>query len=115
VNPPGGQIQPVPGSTQITLTAQGGTVDWSTTVSAGQGYISVDPSSGTLAAGQTVTVTIQASHGAVGLQVTISPGGAVFTIADGNGNSLAAEKGRSPWPGSWWESGRLTSDLTSHG
>ena len=81
MNPPGEQIQPVPGSTQITLTAQGGTVDWSTTVSAGQGHISVDPSSGTLAAGQTVTVTVRASHGAVGLQVTISPGGAVFTIA----------------------------------
>jgi RNA polymerase sigma factor (sigma-70 family) len=83
VNPPGGQIGA--GSTQITLTAQGGTVDWSITVSAGIGHISVDPSSGALAAGQTVTVTIGASHGAVGRQVTISPGGTVFTIVGGGG------------------------------
>jgi hypothetical protein len=81
VNPPGGQIGP--GSTQITLTAQGGAVDWSITVSAGDGNLSVDPSSGTLAAGQTVTVTIRASHRTAGRQVTIIPLGTVFTIAGG--------------------------------
>jgi RNA polymerase sigma factor (sigma-70 family) len=107
VNPPGGQIGP--GSTQITLTAQGGAIDWSTTVSAGGGKLSVDPPSGTLAAGQTVTVTIQANHGAKGRRVTISPGGAVFTIVADRGavfTIVADSGGQSTSQASWTASDR---------
>jgi hypothetical protein len=80
VNPPGGQLRiPQDGAT-IWLSAQGGPVTWSITVSGGPGDVSVSPSSGTLAEGRSVPVTITASHWASGDQVTVSPGGTVFTI-----------------------------------
>jgi RNA polymerase sigma factor (sigma-70 family) len=79
VNPPGGTIYP--GPTTITLTAQGGTVNWSIAMPRDvQAY----PWSGTLSPGDPpVRVQIWASHRAVGERLTVSPGGAVFTIAWG--------------------------------
>jgi RNA polymerase sigma factor (sigma-70 family) len=80
VSPGGGTIQP--GWTMITLTARGGTVHWSIGVP-GRDVWAL-PLSGTLSPGNSpVHVWIWASHGAVGQQVTISPGGTVFTIGQG--------------------------------
>jgi hypothetical protein len=73
-----------PGGLSITLTAQGGPVDWSVTVSGDrQHHVRVDPSSGTLADGASVRVTIKVDHTAVGETVTISPGGTAFAIVIG--------------------------------
>jgi RNA polymerase sigma factor (sigma-70 family) len=80
VNPPGGHLRIPQGGATIWLSAQGGPVTWSITVSGGPGDVSVSPSSGTLAEGRSVPVTITASHWASGDQVTVSPGGTVFTI-----------------------------------
>jgi RNA polymerase sigma factor (sigma-70 family) len=96
VSPPGGQLTvPGGGGTTITLTARGGPVGWSITVSAGNGHVAVLPSGGTLRPGASTTVTIQASRSATGRELTVKPGGAVFTLATGAGNSqLAANLGR---------------------
>jgi Viral BACON domain len=67
-------------SATFTVTAQGGPVSWSVAVSDGSGFVGVQPSSGTLAAGQQMTVTVTASHHASGRQLTVSPGGMVFTL-----------------------------------
>jgi hypothetical protein len=68
----------------ITLTAQGGPVDWSIAVSGvRKHHVRIDPSSGTLAAGASVRVTIKVDHTAVGETVTISPGDTVFAIVIG--------------------------------
>jgi RNA polymerase sigma factor (sigma-70 family) len=81
VNPGGGTIQP--GWTTITLTARGGTVHWSIGVSGRDVW--VHPLSGTVSPGDgPVQVWIWASHRAAGQQVTISPGGTVFTISQGH-------------------------------
>ena len=80
VNPAGGWLWIPPDGATITLTAQGGPVTWSTAVSHGFGYVGVSPSSGTLAQGASVTITITASPSASGQQLTIEPGGTVFTI-----------------------------------
>ena len=69
-----------PGGTTISLTAHGGPVTWSSTVSSGLGTVQLSPSAGTINAGATVTVTVSASGSASGQQVTINPGGTVFTI-----------------------------------
>ncbi len=60
---------------------------WSISVSSGQGTVNVWPyQTGTLpSGGDSVTVYILASHRAAGRQVTVSPGGAVFTISSGGG------------------------------
>ena len=80
VSPSGGTLWVPPGGTTISLTAQGGPVTWSSTVSGGSGTVSLSPSSGTINAGATATVTVTASGSAAGRQVTINPGGTVFTI-----------------------------------
>jgi RNA polymerase sigma factor (sigma-70 family) len=78
VSPAGGTIHP--GWTMITLTAQGGTVDWSIAVPGRDVW--ARPSSGTVSPGDgSVHVWIWASRRSVGQRVTISPGGAVFTIS----------------------------------
>jgi RNA polymerase sigma factor (sigma-70 family) len=85
VSPPGGSIPP--GWSNITLTARGGTVNWSISVSSGPGTVQVWPSqSGTLPSGgrTAVTVFILASHRAAGRRVTVNPGGTVFTISRGH-------------------------------
>jgi RNA polymerase sigma factor (sigma-70 family) len=80
VSPSGGALLVPPGDTTISLTAQGGPVTWSSTVSGGLGTVQLSPSSGTIKAGATVSVTVSASGAASGRQVTINPGGTVFTI-----------------------------------
>lgn len=66
----------------FTLSAHGGTVDWSISVPSGLlGGISLSQTSGTLAAGQSVTIIVQASGIAtVGTPLTISPGGETVTV-----------------------------------
>ena len=80
VSPSGGALMVPPGGTTISLTAHGGPVTWSSTVSSGLGTVHLSPSGGTINAGATVTVTVSASSTASGQQVTIDPGGTVFTI-----------------------------------
>ena len=80
VSPSGGALWVPPGGTTISLTAQGGPVNWSSIVSSGSGTVQLSPSSGTISAGATATVTVTASGMAAGRQVTINPGGTVFTI-----------------------------------
>jgi hypothetical protein len=46
-------------------------------------HVRVHPSSGTLADGASVLVTIKVDHTAVGETVTISPGGTAFAIVIG--------------------------------
>lgn len=92
VNPPGGELTMSPFGTTITLTASGSAVDWSVTVSSGSGRVAVWPSSGTLRAGQSVRVGIIASRHASGRQLTVSPGGTVFTIMTARNGSFAVTK-----------------------
>ncbi len=80
VSPSGGALAVPPGGTTISLSAQGGPVTWSSTVSSGLGTVHLSPSAGTINAGATVTVTVTASSTASGQKVTIDPGGTVFTI-----------------------------------
>jgi RNA polymerase sigma factor (sigma-70 family) len=84
VTPSGGPLVIPPGGLSITLTAQGGPVDWSVTVSGDrQHHVRVDPSSGTLADGASVRVTIKVDHTATGETLTISPGDTAFAIVIG--------------------------------
>jgi RNA polymerase sigma factor (sigma-70 family) len=84
VTPPGGPLVIPPGGLSITLTAQGGPVDWSIAVSGvRRHHVRVHPSSGTLADGASVRVMIKVDHTAVGETLTISPGGTVFAIVIG--------------------------------
>jgi RNA polymerase sigma factor (sigma-70 family) len=80
VSPSGGALLVSSGGTTISLTAQGGPVTWSSAVSSGLGTVQLSPSGGTINAGATVTVTVTASGSTSGRQVTINPGGIVFTI-----------------------------------
>jgi RNA polymerase sigma factor (sigma-70 family) len=80
VSPSGGALMVPPRGTTISLTAHGGPVTWSSTVSSGLGTVHLSPSGGAINAGATVTVTVSASSTASGQQVTIDPGGTVFTI-----------------------------------
>jgi RNA polymerase sigma factor (sigma-70 family) len=80
VSPSGGALGVPPGGTTISLTAHGGPVTWSSSVSSGLGTVQLSPSSGTINAGATVTVTVTASGTASGQKVTINPDGTVFTI-----------------------------------
>jgi hypothetical protein len=80
VSPSGGALWVAPGGTTISLTAHGGPVTWSSTVSGGLGAVHLSPSGGTINAGATVTVTVTASGLASGRKVTINPDGTVFTI-----------------------------------
>jgi RNA polymerase sigma factor (sigma-70 family) len=85
VTPSGGPLQIPQGGVSITLTAAGGPVNWSIAVSGGRSqHVHVNPSSGTLASGASVPVTITVDHTATGASLTVSPGGTVFTIVIGN-------------------------------
>jgi hypothetical protein len=65
----------------IRLTAYGGRVSWTIAViRLHLGHVSVTPSSGTLASGQSVTVHVKIGLLATGDLLTISPGGLVFTL-----------------------------------
>ena len=71
-----------PASGSITLTASGGDVNWSISEPAGlEKKVVVAPMSGTLAAGQstTVSVTVQGA-GKPRVHLTFSPSGAIVTV-----------------------------------
>jgi RNA polymerase sigma factor (sigma-70 family) len=85
VTPSGGQLEIPQGGVSITLTAAAGPVNWSIAISGGRSqHVHVNPSSGTLAGGASVSVTITIDHTAAGGSLTVSPGGTVFTIVTGN-------------------------------
>jgi len=85
VTPSGGQLEIPQGGVSITLTAAGGPVNWSIAVSGGRSqHVHVNPSSGTLAGGASVSVTVTVDHTVTGASLTVSPGGTVFTIVTGN-------------------------------
>ena len=84
VTPSGSSLVIPPGGLSITLTAQGGPVDWSIAVSGvRRHHVRVHPSSGTLADGASVRVMIKVDHTAVGETLTISPGDTAFVIVIG--------------------------------
>jgi RNA polymerase sigma factor (sigma-70 family) len=74
-------LTPLLGST-LTLTAEGGPVNWSISEPASLlGELNVSPSSGTLSAGQSAQVTITVSGlASLDTQLTVSPGGQTVTV-----------------------------------
>lgn len=76
-----------PGTGSITLTASGGPVDWSVSVPPGKTKkddIVVTPTSGTLADGDTITVSVTVNSGTKPkVKLTFSPGGEIVKIAVG--------------------------------
>jgi RNA polymerase sigma factor (sigma-70 family) len=70
------------GSSSFTLTAEGGTVNWSIAVPSGLlGSVSLSATAGTLAAGQSVTITVTGKGlAAIDTPLTISPGGQTVTV-----------------------------------
>jgi RNA polymerase sigma factor (sigma-70 family) len=79
-------LTPLLGSS-ITLTAEGGPVSWSVSESASLlGELIVSPSSGTLAAGQSTTVSISVSGlASLDTTLTVNPGGHPVTVVLGVG------------------------------
>jgi RNA polymerase sigma factor (sigma-70 family) len=79
-------LNPLLGGT-LTLTASGGPVTWSITEPSSLiGKVRVSPSSGTLASGQSVTVTLSVSGlASVDSQLIVNPGGIAVTILLGVG------------------------------
>jgi len=73
------------GTGSITLTASGGSVTWSVSEPPGlANKVVVAPVSGTLAAGETATVTVTvAGPGKPRVHLTFSPGGATVTVVIG--------------------------------
>jgi hypothetical protein len=71
-----------PASGSITLSASGGTVSWSVSEPAGLGNkVVVAPMSGTLAAGQTVAVSVTVQGpGKPRVHLRFTPGGAIVTV-----------------------------------
>jgi RNA polymerase sigma factor (sigma-70 family) len=82
-DPDGGLLVVPPDGTPIALTAEGGPVSWSIDISGGIGSVHATPSSGTLAAGQSVTVMITASQPSGGQRLTVNPGGPAFAVVSG--------------------------------
>jgi RNA polymerase sigma factor (sigma-70 family) len=76
-------ITPLPGrSDTLTLTAWNGPVTWSITLSPGLvGELTVVPSSGRLAAGESATVTVTPGEMFAGGDLTVEPGGITVTVA----------------------------------
>jgi RNA polymerase sigma factor (sigma-70 family) len=76
-----------PGSGTITLTASGGPVSWSVSVPTGQTKkdgVAVTPTSGTLADGDTIVVTVTADGpGKPTVHLTFSPGGEIVKVVVG--------------------------------
>jgi hypothetical protein len=79
VLPPGSQLTIQGDGTSITLKANGGTVNWSVTISGRRVFV-LGPTSGTLSAGQTTSVRIMASRHASAATLTVSPGGASYSL-----------------------------------
>ncbi len=88
VSPTAILLSPLTGAS-LTLTASGGPVTWSITESSSLiGRLHVSPSSGTLAAGQSVTVTLSVSGlASVDSQLIVNPGGIAVTVVVGVGLS----------------------------
>jgi len=87
-------LSPLTGSS-ITLTASGGPVSWSVSESGSLlGDLSVAPASGTLAAGQSTSVTVNAGTlASLDSQITINPGGHEVTVLVGvNLGALAVNR-----------------------
>jgi hypothetical protein len=76
---PGSQLTIQGNGTSITLKANGGTVNWSVTVSGHRVFV-LGPSSGTLSAGETTSVYIAAFGHASQATLTVSPGGASYSL-----------------------------------
>jgi hypothetical protein len=76
-----------PGTGSITLTASGGTVDWSVSVPAGKTKkddVEVTPTSGELEDGDTITISVTVNSATKPkLKLTFSPGGETVTITAG--------------------------------
>jgi hypothetical protein len=79
-------LSPVTGGS-LTLTASGGPVSWSVTEPSSLiGRLTVVPSAGTLASGQSVTVSLSVSGlASVDSSLTVSPGGTTVTVLLGVG------------------------------
>jgi RNA polymerase sigma factor (sigma-70 family) len=86
VSPTSVVLTPLLGST-LTLTAENGPVSWSISEPASLlGELNVSPSSGTLAAGQSVTVSISVSGlASLDTTLTVNPGGQAVTVLLGLG------------------------------
>lgn len=80
--PPGSQLTIGPFGTSIVLQANGGTVNWSVTVSSpsGRGIVVWPRQSGTLTAGATTTLWIADFGHVSGATLTIYPGGAAYPL-----------------------------------
>jgi len=80
-------VSPLTGAT-LTLTASGGPVTWSITEPPSLiGKVTVSPSSGTLASGQSTTVALSVtSPASVDSQLTVNPGGITVTVLIGIGD-----------------------------
>lgn len=76
-----------PFSTTVTLTASGGTVNWSTSLpSSVSGELSVSPSSGTLKSGQSVSVSVTSNTASsFRTTLTVNPGGHRVAVSVGFG------------------------------
>jgi hypothetical protein len=87
VSPPMLVLSGQPASGTIVLTAQGGPVSYSITIPPGhQGELTVTPSSGSLAAGASATITATAvSTGALNVPVTVEPVGQTVVVRSGAG------------------------------
>lgn len=74
-----------PGGGSITLTASGGSVTWSVSEPLGlENKVVVAPMSGTLAAGETSTVSVTVEGpGKPRVHLTFSPGGTTVTVVIG--------------------------------
>jgi RNA polymerase sigma factor (sigma-70 family) len=87
-----------PRGSSLTLTASNGPVTWSITKpQVGIGKLSVFPSSGTLASGQTVTIIVTigdvlALHG----QLIVNPGGITVTVLVGTGGDAVLDSSSDP-------------------
>jgi hypothetical protein len=68
--------------TRISVTAVGGPVTWSVSVTGatGNSVLVLGPSSGTLAAGASASLLIVASRQVTGAALTVSPGGATYPL-----------------------------------
>ena len=77
---PGAQVTVGVFGTRLSVTAEGGPVTWSVSVSGGPGVFVLGPSSGTLAAGASASVLIAANRQVSGAALTVNPGGATYPL-----------------------------------
>jgi hypothetical protein len=81
---PGSLVLALGGSGTFTLKASGGSVNWSITESSGLvGHLTVSPTSGTLAAGQSTTVSVSAGLLTLAGSLTVEPAGITVSVTIG--------------------------------